>query len=736
MRSEHFILVLAILMPASVSVDAESAMTVFSCAPKNDLYHILEENGIRCPRHDTPIGAIEAAPEGAGVLLLSDDYPAKAQEFPARLFEMAREKRLRLYVEYPGALPGLEVGAPRDSRWERGVIVSDAFGPTLKPMRIVGINDCHFVPINAARPHIVLAKVAGFDAAVYGLPREDVWPILFEHPGGSILVSSTKLSQFVTARYGPKDAWLPIWKMILNWIEPGRNWPVLKWNAVVRPSYGADEPLPDDAERRAIRRACEWVVKARMLIHESWLKENWHAAPQERSFVTEKSEAANADRRFELPLGDGGRGILEGFASRIRYDGSQPVRWSLRTDCTGEHIAPFALAGILLEEPAFVGIGSNLANFVLFEFDKGSPWRDPAHPAFGLLGWACSPTMERPVDQTGSFYGVISARVCLSTLAAAAALNDGRWDDRVLEIMLGNFRTTGTFGLRPTALNPKALQEKGWRHYFMLAHRNLSPTPTAQLLAANLATYAVTGYGPLLERTRLGLRTLMEGYPDQWRWWNGLQQERARLLLPLAWLVRVDDSPQHREWLRRITSDFLAHQVRCGAVGEELGPEGKGQYPAPQSNEAYGTAESSLIQENGNPVCDLLYTLNSGFLGLHEAAAAVDDDEWRKAEDRLAAFLCRIQTRSERRPELDGAWFRAFDFGRWDYWASNADAGWGAWCVQTGWVQGWLATTFALREMRTTLWDLIGRRTLAPRLDKKLKQLLPDGVGTGPEIRP
>jgi hypothetical protein len=103
---------------------------------------------------------------------------------------------------------------------------------------------------------------------------------------------------------------------------------------------------------------------------------------------------------------------------------------------------------------------------------------------------------------------------------------------------------------------------------------------------------------------------------------------------------------------------------------------------------------------------------------------------WREAEDRLAAFLCRIPIRSERRPELDGAWFRAFDFGRWDYWASNADAGWGAWCVEMGWVQGWLVTTFALRKMRIKLWDLVTRRPLGDVFEKNLSLLLPDAAVT------
>ena len=89
------------------------------------------------------------------------------------------------------------------------------------------------------------------------------------------------------------------------------------------------------------------------------------------------------------------------------------------------------------------------------------------------------------------------------------------------------------------------------------------------------------------------------------------------------------------------------------------------------------------------------------------------------AENQLARFLCRIQVRSEVRPELDGAWFRAFDFERWEHWASNADAGWGAWCVETGWTQGWIVTVLALRELNTSLWDL----TAGIKLDEQLEPI-------------
>ncbi|NLY00085.1 MAG: hypothetical protein GXY83_28635 [Rhodopirellula sp.] len=708
------------------AVQSEPARLVFSCDAQNDFYRVLTQCGMKCPRYDDPAAAVQAAPSGAGVILLADGYPQRAQSIEAAVFEAAAKKGLRVYLEYPASLPGIEVGKPRGVKWERGVIASDVFGPTLAPMRIVAIHDCHFVPVKAEKPHLVLTKVAGFDTAVYGLPEKDVWPILFEHPQEKLLVSTTKLSQFVTARYAPTDAWEPMMRTILNWVQPGLEIPKLTWTPAVRPSYTRDEPLPADAERQAIRRGNDWVLNARMLIHPSWHTADWGKGSNLGGMSAGFTFAERTALRFDLPSGDGSAGILEGFNSQIRYDGSQEVRWSLRTDCTGEHVAPFVLAGKLLDEPRYLEIGKNLADFVLFKFDATAPWNTPSHPAYGLIGWACPPTMAEPMDQTGSFYGVISARVCMSTLAAAAVLDLDRWDDRVLEVMLANFRTTGRFGFRETALRRSLLEKHGWQFYYQRPTLNLASHPTAQLLAANLMAYQASGYRPLLDRTRQAIGLLMEAYPDKLKWWNGLQQERGRLLLPLAWLVRADDTPEHRAWLSRVADDFLKSQVSCGAIREELGEPGKGVYPAPPSNEAYGTAEASLIQSNGDPVCDLLYTINSGFLGLHEAAAATGDPKLREAENRLAAFLCRIQTRSDERPELDGTWFRAFEFDRWDYWASNADLGWGAWCVETGWVQGWIVTVLSLRQLDTTLWDLTTRRPLTRHLEKNLQQLMPE----------
>jgi hypothetical protein len=219
-----------------------------------------------------------------------------------------------------------------------------------------------------------------------------------------------------------------------------------------------------------------------------------------------------------------------------------------------------------------------------------------------------------------------------------------------------------------------------------------------------------------MDKASSGLRMTMEHYPKDWRWGDNI--ERARILLPLAWLVRVEDSAEHRKWVETIARDLLKDQQDCGAIAEHLGGAGGGHYVIPQSNEAYGTGETPLIQRNGDAVSDQLYTTGFALLGLHEAAGATGDAKIKAAEDRLAAYLCRIQIRSERFAYLDGAWFRAFDFGRWDYWGSSADIGWGVWSVESGWGQAWIGAVLGLRQRGKTFWEITGGSSITSQMQR------------------
>lgn len=290
--------------------------------------------------------------------------------------------------------------------------------------------------------------------------------------------------------------------------------------------------------------------------------------------------------------------------------------------------------------------------------------------------------------------------------------------------LAANLRLTSQLGFQPERVDTAPLENSGWRSFFDSRTTTLSPHYQAYVWASYLWAYHHGGSPVFLERTKTALRMMMERRPKEWETANAVRVGEARILLPLAWLVRVEDTSEHRLWLRQIAEDLLSAQDTCGAIREQPGdPESTA--PMVSSNDAYGTAEGNIIQSNGDPATDLLYTLNFAFLGLHEAGAATGDAYYKDAEDRVASFLCRIQVRSEKHPELDGAWFRAFDFRRWDYWASNNDAGWGAWCTETGWMQSWITSVLALRQMRTSLWDLTSQVKLKGDLEKYGRQMLP-----------
>jgi len=684
---------------------------VFSCDAENDLYRVMTAGATSFSRYGSAREAVEAAAEGAGVLILADGYPKTPTAIGANVFARAAEKRLRLFVEYPGSLPGIKVGPPRRTHLERAVVASDAFGPTLSKLRILAIHDCHFVETEIPAAHLVAARVAGFDTAVFGLRDVKTHPLLFEHPRQKILVSTTKLSQFVTARYATKDAMQAVWGMVLGWLQPGAEAPRLEWTPTVHPTYTRSEPLGPEATRQAIRRGIDWHTKARMLIDASWQKK--YDEYRRQGIVNPRNPVGPAPERA-WAAGDGRYGVLEGVSSRIHQDGSQPVRWWLRSDSNGETALAFALRAKLDGDTRSRRVAANLLDWVYF--NSGLYCNDPAKTDFGLVRWA---------SDSGSLYGDNDIKIILSCMGTAALLQSDRWDEVLLQNILGNYRTSGIFGFREDALNDGQLRKLGWQHYWHGRTIHYAPHYQAWIWASYLWLYDKTGYEPLLERTRDAIRLMMEAYPERWNWTNGIQQERGRMLLVLAWLIRVDDRPAHRRWLARIAADMLRCQDACGAIREELGPPGHGSFRPPRSNAEYGTNEASLIQENGDPVADMLYTCNFAFLGLHEAHAATGQKRYRVMADRLAEFLVRIQVRSDVHPELDGGWFRAFDYNRWDYWGSNADHGWGAWSIEVGWTQAWIPTVLAMRELDVNLWDLTRGSKIARYWEKTRARMLP-----------
>ncbi|NQT41399.1 MAG: discoidin domain-containing protein [Planctomycetes bacterium] len=694
----------------SLSVSSWAAETpariVISCDRDNDLFQVLRmTDGVVVERHASAVEAVQRAPRGAAVMILADGYPQQTTAVDAEIFKQAAAKELRLFVEYPAALPGIQVGRPTSTHLERAVIASDLFGDDLKKLRIVSINGLHYLPVWAQQSHIVAARVAGFDHAVYGLPKKTS-PILFEMPQGNVLVATTSLSRFVTGRYAPQDSWRNIWAAILTWLAPEAVIPPLRWTPTVRATYTRDEKLPTDYEHQAIRRGVEWYKRAKMIIHPSFEKQvagqNWVESLPD-----------------DAPPGDGTLGSMEAVLSVIHQDGSQRISSVQRGDCICETAMALAFGGSVLKSEADIQIARNLLDYYLLHSAARKRERgDPRHGAYGLIAWGITTP-----DWYKANYGDDNARQMMGTLATAALTGEDRWDEAMMMCLLANLRTTGQLGFRGSRIDIGGLAD--WKRYFRGRPVNYAPHFEAYLWACYLWAYEQTDAPLFLNRAETALCMTMDQYTDGWRWTNGLAQEKARIVLPLAWLVRAKDTPENRAMLRQAVDGLLALQDESGAIREELGLPGKGVYPPPGSNAAYGTNEASLIAKNGDPVADLLYTTNFAFLALHEAAAATGDEDIRRAEDKLAEFLCRIQVTSETQPAVDGGWFRAFDFGRWEHWGCNADHGWGAWAVESGWTQGWIVSVLAMRQKNTSLWDLTRGSKIQRHFPRLRKEMIP-----------
>jgi hypothetical protein len=651
--------------------------------------------------------ALEMAAPGSGLLILADNYPEQKVVLSEDFFNKAKNKKLRMYIEFPDSLPGMKTGEIQKIEKERGVVTSNVFDEFLKEMRIIMLHDCHYVEVETQDSYIVMAKVAGFDTAVFGLDSTETHPILFEYSDTNILVSTTKLSHFVTGRYSPKDAWEPIWGFIFKWLHADKKAPDLNWTETVQPSYKETEEITEERRMQAVQRGVDWFYKSSLLT----------AAfdKDEKQTVNEDSKNSDGQNTY------GKNGIYECFLSEIHYDGSQPIGKSTRADCASEAAMALAVNGFLTENQRDKNTATNLQDFVYFNSRmQGGPRARIDSPSYGFIDW-----YTREDDNKGVYYSDDNARVILGTLTSAAALKTDRWDEGMLKAILANFRTTGPAGFKPRRLEEMDLQKLGWEYYANDEYYHFSPHYQSWIWATYLWLYDKTQYKPLLELSKTGIKNMMNAYPNEWHWTNGLQQERARMILPLAWLLRVEDTPEHRKWLYQMVDDLLSYQDESGAIRETLGSEGHGKYAPPKSNAEYSTNEAPLIQENGDPVADMLYTSNFAFFSLTEAAAVTGDERLKNAVQKLADFMVRIQVSSKIHPELDGAWYRAFEFNRWEYWASNADQGWGVWSTETGWTQGWIATMLMMQELKTNIWDFTAESKVALHFeDYQLKQKL------------
>lgn len=708
---------MAIIYLLLVWYTAPQKMHVY-CEEGNDLYKVIQRlEYMDVVRYDNLDDLLDGIGKGESALILADDYPNERLNVPDNFFDLLKEKKSRFYIEFADKLPGVKTQPKNKTpKYERAVVNSSFFGNQPDSLDILSINGLTYVPTQVSNAHIVAARVAGLDSAIYGVPKENN-PLLFPLNNYDGLVSTTGLSNFIKGRYAPQVEWQGIWKGIFQFLlDDGTVIEKLDWNPKIQTTYDRNEQLPSDYQKKSVEKGVEWFRNAKMLVPEKYngILHNTHNEEIKTEFINWSDTISN---------GDGSNGVFECVFSRIDEKGNQPIGVVLRGDCTGEVAGAFAASGKLLGREENYEIANNLLEFYLKESSalKGE-YGNPTHGAYGLVPWGISSYAWYKAN-----YGDDNARLFLGAIITAAITGNTEQDDTLMRMLLALHRTTGKNGFRGDRIDLPQLQENGWQHYYEGKVMNLSPHMEAYLWACFLWAYDKTGDPIFLERTKQAIKTTMEGYPNKWKWMNGLAQEKARILLPLAWLVRVENTDENRKMLYTALDGLLELQDDSGAIREELGSIEKGVFPPSKSNADYGLHEASLIAKNGDPVSDLLYTTNFALVGLHEAWYTLKDPRIKKSVDQLSEFLCRIQVKSPEHPELHGGWMRAFDFERFEHWGSNADAGWGAWAIESGWTQGWITTILSLRELDTSIWDLTKNSEINNHYDALKKEMLPTG---------
>ncbi|WP_316809826.1 hypothetical protein [Pedobacter heparinus] len=691
----------AFLFIASLSLAQEKTRELYIAgSTNNDMVKVLSACKLKFSFSNHPDEAIKKAKLNSSVLLFADGYPQHRLAISEASFRAIRDKKLKVYIEFPKEIPGITMSSRSNYiKLERGIVHSSKI-QGLDSLDLLGLTDHHYVVAKAAKSFLLLGKVAGYDKADFGISDVETYPLLFKHQ--QFIVGTTKLSDAISSRFGPAASWIKAWSFILQ--EMGVDLPKgsleRHWIKDLAPSYPAGATLPKDAVKKSIRRGTDWFYNSRLLVHPSW-----------QDTFTKRTSKNGVDVVYPpidktAAIGDGTLGILEGHSSFINADGSQPVRWWLRADCQAEVAYALSSSAKTLSEKKYSKTAVNLLNHLFKVSNLRSAERNvPSSPSFGLIGWATT--------DPDAYYGDDNARTILAAIGAAVNLESSNWDKYIVEGILGNFRTAGKNGFRGPWFRDAAMQKTSWTALGQREIVNVHPHYEAWLWACYLWLYDKTGHEPLLKKAKEAIAITMKTYPD-WKWTNGIQQEYTRMILPLAWLVRIENTKEHREWLSFVCSKLLEDLTKDGAITEKLGKAGFGRYERIASNAEYGSKEAPLISTNGDPVTDLLYTLNFAFFSLNEAAAATGEEKYANASTSIANFMLRAQVRSPAHMDLDGAWFRAFDYKRWDYWASNADSGWGPWGTLTGWTQSWIINGLILKSQNQNLWDNSRRSYQAP----------------------
>ena len=442
---------------------------------------------------------------------------------------------------------------------------------------------------------------------------------------GHTMICAFQLSNFQKARLAPRESWGKLITFIVSFLagEP------------VQPRFPAptcahrEQNLRDYGDvRQSVQKGLAWFQNAGILIN------------------------------------NGVDGVREGLTHNIRaFDGWQKPAMEVRTDCCGE------VGGAFLMDWLLTGNENSKQRFEALEDFCYSQMQVKEGLHKGMIRWS--------EGYWNICYQDDVARVILPTLLLQNFTEHGsRHFEDAVDACRYLLKMTGKNGLRVSMTDSSRLTEEKMRELRESDSGTTRAHHNGFYAAVLLLCYRAGGPEVFFQTAERGLRTIMELYPNNERE-QSETEEMCRLVLPLAILYGITGEAQHKQWLYRVITDLDRVQHPSGAYKEW--DTGHRANRARREND-----ECSLLADNGDPVVDLLYSMNWLPLGFAYAYMVTGDKEIKARWESTAAFLLSCQIHSAD-PTLDGAWARAFDLERKEIYGMPHDMSWAPCCVESGW---------------------------------------------------
>lgn len=364
--------------------------------------------------------------------------------------------------------------------------------------------------------------------------------------------------------------------------------------------------------------------------------------------------------------GGGEMGVYEGFSHYVKAQNGEQLRADMiRTDCTAETGGAFLLDYLVRGNEESRTVFEKTDNFCFNCMQiKDGPHR-------GMLRWTESAWEVCYQDDVAR---AIFPTLLLENFGGGAP--HFREAVASLEYML---KTTGEDGLRVFRTDIYKLTDAECERLKKSGVGIPSAHYNAYYHAALLLAYRAGAPERFLEVAKKGLTSIMALYPNTRRE-TSETEEYCRLIFPLAVLYEATKDPEHYEWLCRVTDDLAQFRHPSGGYAEW-----DTDYRAACARNNAG--ECALLANNGDPVCDLLYSNNWLPLGFAYAYLVTGEKRFHDLWADIASFLLSCQIHSKNK-NLDGAWTRAFDMNRWETYGVPHDVGWAPCCIETGWTMG------------------------------------------------